>query len=115
MYNNKKMLLCEYIRLIKQKYIKRKTKQFVEEIVVYTHDKVVYKVVVRYYDLMNKLRKLGIDHYIQILTDIPKTKITDELITNHTKYSNLTIIYNSRTQISTVVPGEEQTSITKAL
>ena len=109
------MLLCEYIRIIKQKYIKRKTKDFIEEIVIYTHNKEVYKVVVRYYQgVENKLRKLGINYYLQILNDIPKIKLSDELITNHNKYENLTIIYSSRTQMSTVISGEERTDFTNS-
>ena len=104
------MLLCEYIDIIKRKYIKKRSSKYLEDIVVYTHKTEVYKVVIRYSELLIKqLRKLGIDYHIIILTDIPKTKITDELIRNHKKYDNLTIIYNTHTQISKVVSGEDFT------
>lgn len=104
------MLLKDYIRMIKQKYVKPKTIDYIDEIAIYTYKGEVYKVVIRYYEsLMKKLRKLGIEHYIQILTDIPRTKINDELISKCTKYDNLTTVYRSRTQISTVMSGEERT------
>lgn len=104
------MLLKDYIRMIKQKYVKHKTIDYIDEIVIYTHKGEVYKVVIRYYEALTKqLRKLGIDHYLQILTEIPKTKINDELISKCTKYENLTTVYSSRTQISTVMSGEERT------
>lgn len=102
------MMLNDYINMIKRKYIKKKTSKYLEDIVVYTHKAEVYKVVIRYSELLIKqLKKLGIDYHIIILTDIPKTKIDDELIRNHKKYDNLTIIYNTHTQISKVVSGED--------
>ena len=106
------MLVAEYIQLIKNKFIKKlKLLSYVEDIVLYTHKQEVYKVVIRYNELlMKQLRKLGIDYHIQIYTDdIPKAKITDDIVANCTKYENLTIIYNRLTQISTVVSGEERT------
>ena len=105
------MLVADYIKIIKNKYIKKlKLLSFVEDIVLYTHKQEVYKVVIRYNELMMKqLRKLGIDYHIQIYTDMPKIKISDDLVAKCTKYENLTIIYNRLTQISTVVSGEERT------
>ena len=106
------MLVAEYIQLIKNKFIKKlKLLSYVDDIVIYTHKTEVYKVVIRYNELlMKQLRKMGIDYHIQIYTDdIPKAKITDDLVANCTKYENLTIIYNRLTQISTVVSGEERT------
>lgn len=105
------MLIGEYINLIKKKYIKKlKLMSYIEDIVVYTHKQIVYKVVIRFNELlMKQLKKMGIDYHIQIHTDMPKIKITDELVASCTKYENLTIIYNRLTQISTVVSGEERT------
>ena len=106
------MLVAEYIQLIKNKFIKKlKLLSYIEDIVLYTHKQEVYKVVIRYNELlMKQLRKLGINYHIQIYTDdIPKAKITDDIVANCTKYENLTIIYNRLTQISTVVSGEERT------
>ena len=105
------MLVRDYVQIIKINYIKKlKLLSYVDDIVIYTHKQEVYKVVIRYNELlMKQLRKLGIDYHIQIFTDIPKIKITDDLVANCTKYENLTIIYNRITQISTVVSGEERT------
>ena len=65
------MLVAEYIQLIKNKFIKKlKLLSYVEDIVIYTHKQEVYKVVIRYNELlMKQLRKLGIDYHIQIYTD----------------------------------------------
>ena len=48
------MLLCEYIDIIKRKYIKKRSSKYLEDIVVYTHKTEVYKVVIRYSELLIK-------------------------------------------------------------
>lgn len=103
------MLVNQYIKEIKTKYVPKKTSDCIEEIVIFTHKAVVYKVVVRYYKgVERRLRKNGIDYFMQILNDFPRTKITDGLVADQTKYENLMIIYRSRTQESTVMSGEDR-------
>lgn len=104
------MLIGECIRIIKRRYVNRKSLGMIDDIVLYTHKGEVYKVVIRYCELLIKpLKKLGIDNYIIILEEFPKVKITDDLVKNCTKYENLTIIYNNHSCISTVVSGEDKT------
>lgn len=119
------MLIGDYVRLIKRKYINRKTLSMIDDIVVYTHNCVVYRVVIRYCELLTKrLKKYGIDYHFLILDEFPKTKITDKLVYENTKckngemhdtygkgkkYENLTIIFNNHTCNSLVVSGEDKT------
>ena len=104
------MLVGDYSRMIKQKYIHKKLRPFIDDIVIYTHKCEVYKVVVRFCELqMKQLKKMNIDNHIMILNDIPKINIDDDIVKNCTKYDNLTIIYNNHTCNSLVVSGEDKT------
>ena len=104
------MLVCYYVRMIKQQHIHKKLRQFIDDIVIYTHKGTVYKVVVRFCELqMKQLNKLNIDNHIMVLNDIPKINIDDDVVKNCTKYDNLTIIYNNHSCNSLVVSGEDKT------
>lgn len=104
------MLVGDYVRLIKRKYINRKTLSMIDDIVVYTHNCEVYKVVIRYCELLRKqLKRYGIDYHIIILDEFPKLMITDQLVRENTKYENLTIIFNNHSSNSLVVAGEDKT------
>ena len=102
------MLVVDYISMIKRHYIKPRSSQFIEDIVIYTDKTEVYKVLVRYNEkCYNKLHKLGLNSHFYFVESYPKAKINDELVKN-CKYDRLTIIYNNYTQISTVVVGEDR-------
>ena len=91
-----------------------RTLSFVEDIVIYTDKTEVYKVLVRYNGACwKKLKKLGVENHFHFLNQFPEAKISDQLV-KECKYERLTIIYNYRTQVSTVVSGEERTRTTKA-
>lgn len=101
------MLVIEYLALIIEKYLPKKTFGIVDDIVLYTHNKEVYKVVVRYYPCKRFLKKLGINHHLIFLNDFPKETLTDDIIQTSNK-NNLLIVFNRKSQTTTVQAGEER-------
>lgn len=100
------MLINEYLKLIYIKYIPKKSFKFIDNIVIYTDNKKVYKVLLRYTDRANKqLRKLKIQNRFKFIKDPPTEEITDEIIKND-NHERLTIIFDKNKEKSNIVVGE---------
>ena len=103
------MLVHDYIhRVVKKQYTRTKLLQFIDEISIYLHDKVVYQIVLRINDnLLNQYRRMSGDKTATthvILNDITPITINDELI-NKSKINDLILVYNTRSQVVEVLPS----------
>ena len=100
------MIINEYLKLIYIKYIPKKTFKFIDNIVIYTENKKVYKVLLRYNDRSWKqLRKHKINNCHKFVINPPEEELTDDIITND-NHERLTIIYDKKRGISNIVVGE---------
>ena len=71
------MLINEYLKLIYIYHIPKKTFKFIDNISIYTENKKVYKVVLRYTDKSpNQLRKLGISSKFKFISN-PQKVVSD--------------------------------------
>ena len=104
-----KMLVHDYItRVVKQRYTKTKLLQFIDEISIYLHDKIVYQIVLRINNnFLSQYRRISGDKTATthiIMNRISPTKINDELI-NKSKINDLILVYNTRSQVVEVLPS----------
>ena len=100
------MLINEYLKLIYIYHIPKKTFKFLDNIVIYTDNKKVYKVMLRYTDRARKqLTKLKIDSPYKFVKNPPAEELTDDIIQND-KHERLTIIFDKKREVSNVVVGE---------
>ncbi len=105
------MLVNEYLRMIYTKYIPKKSFKFIDNITVYIENKKVYKVLLRYTDTAPKqLRKLKIYGRHKFIPFPPEEEITDEIIQND-KHERLTIIFDRKREVSTIVIGEKYKTV----
>ena len=106
------MFANAYVQLIKREYIEPKTISFIDDIVIYTDKRTVYKIVVRYCEnvfkkvskIFRKNNKTITSHFV-FLNDFPKITILDDLVKN-AKYDRLIMVYNNHTGLITVHEGE---------
>ena len=102
------MLINEYLKMIYLKYIPKKSFKFIDNIVLYTENKQVYKVLLRYTDRSpHALRKLKIYNRFHFIPNPPEEIISDEIVIND-KHERLTIIFDKKTERSNIVVGEIQ-------
>ena len=100
------MLINEYLKRIYIYYIPKKTFKFIDNISIYTENRKVYKVVLRYTDRSPKqLRKLGINNKFKFISNPPEEELTDDIIKND-NHERLTIIFDRKREVSNVVVGE---------
>lgn len=100
------MLINEYLKLIYIYHIPKKTFKFIDNISIYTENKKVYKVVLRYTDKSpNQLKKHKITSKFKFIPNPPEEEITDDIIKND-NHERLTIIFDRKREISNVVVGE---------
>ena len=97
------MLLKEYLKKIYVYHIPKKSYKFLDNIVVYTENKRVYKVLLRY---RCKVPKLKINSEQKFVEHCPEDVLDDELIQND-KHERLTIIYDRKLDMSNVIVGED--------
>lgn len=100
------MLINEYLRMVYIKHIPKKTFKYIDNIVIYTENKKVYKVALRYTDkARNQLRKLKIYNKVKFIPNPPEEEITDDIIQKD-NHERLTIIFDKNREVSNVVVGE---------
>lgn len=100
------MLINEYLEKIYIKHIPKKTFKFIDNITVYTENRIVYKVLLRYTHRASKqLMKLKIYSPYKFITNPPEDEITDDIIMK-AKHERLTIIYDKKTGSCDVRVGE---------
>ena len=100
------MLINEYLKLIYIYHIPKKTFKFIDNISIYTENKKVYKVVLRYTDKSpNQLKKHKITSKFKFIPNPPEEELTDDIIKND-NHERLTIIFDRKREISNVVVGE---------
>lgn len=100
------MLINEYIKKIYLKYIPKKSFKFLDNIVIYTENKQVYKVLLRYTDRSpHQLRKLKIYNRFKFIPNPPEETLTDDLIIND-NHERLTIIFDKKAERTNIVVGE---------
>ena len=100
------MLINDYLKLIYIKHIPKKSFKFLDNIVIYTDNKKVYKVLLRYTDRSkNQLRKLKINNPYKFVINPPEEEITDDIIIND-KHERLTIIFDKKREQTQITVGE---------
>ena len=100
------MLINEYLKLIYIYHIPKKTFKFIDNIAIYTENKKVYKVMIRYTDRAYKqLRKLKINNIHKFISNPPEEELTDDIIMKD-KHERLTIIFDKKREISNIIVGE---------
>lgn len=100
------MLINDYLKLIYIKHIPKKSFKFLDNIVIYTDNKKVYKVLLRYTDRSkNQLRKLKINNPYKFVINPPEEEITDDIIIND-KHERLTIIFDKKREQTNITNGE---------
>jgi hypothetical protein len=100
------MLINEYLRKIYINHIPKKTFKFIDNITVYTENRIVYKVLLRYTHRARKqLLKLKIYSPYKFITNPPNDEITDDIVIN-AKPERLTIIYDKNNEKTNVCVGE---------
>lgn len=100
------MLINDYLRLLYIKHIPKKEFKFIDNIYIYTDNKIVYKVMLRYTDRSwNQLKKLKIYKPFKFINSPPSETLTDEIITkdNHPRH---TIIFDKKLGTSNITVGE---------
>ena len=100
------MLINDYLKLIYIKHIPKKSFKFLDNIVIYTDNKKVYKVLLRYTDRSkNQLRKLKINNPYKFVINPPEEEITDDIVMND-KHERLTIIFDKKREQTNITVGE---------
>lgn len=101
------MKLDDYIRNLLKTEIGKKTFIYMDDIVIYLENSIVYKVAFRFNDNMMKgLKKLKIYSVWYFVENPPKERIDDDLIKNSNE-ERLTIDYNKLLRKHTVFKGED--------
>ena len=105
------MKLDDYIRNLLRTEIGKKTFIYMDDIVIYLENSIVYKVAFRFNDNMMKgLKKLKIYSVWYFVENPPKERIDDELIKKSTE-ERLTIDYNKLLHKHTIFKGEDKKMI----
>ena len=100
------MLINDYLKLIYIKHVPKKSFKFLDNIVIYTENKKVYKVLLRYTDRSkNQLRKLKINSPYKFVTNPPEVEITDDIILKD-NHERLTIIFDKKREQTQITVGE---------
>ena len=100
------MLINDYLKLIYIKHVPKKSFKFLDNIVIYTENKKVYKVLLRYTDRSkNQLRKLKINNPYKFVINPPEVEITDDIILKD-NHERLTIIFDKKREQTQITVGE---------
>ena len=100
------MLINDYLKLIYIKHVPKKSFKFLDNIVIYTENKKVYKVLLRYTDRSkNQLRKLKINTPYKFVINPPEVEITDDIILKD-NHERLTIIFDKKREQTQITVGE---------
>ena len=100
------MLINDYLKLIYIKHIPKKSFKFLDNIVIYTDNKTVYKVLLRYSERSkNALRKLKINSPYKFVSNPPQEVLTDDIILKD-NHERLTIIFDKKTERTNITVGE---------
>lgn len=100
------MLINDYLRTVYIKCIPKKTFKFIDNIAIYTENRIVYKVLLRYTHRARKqLMKLKIYSPYKFLTNFPQAELTDDVVIN-AKHERLTIIFDKNRETTNIFIGE---------
>ena len=100
------MLINDYLKLIYIKFIPKKSFKFLDNIAIYTENKTVYKVLLRYSERSkNALRKLKINNPYKFIINPPQEELTDDIIMND-NHERLTIIFDKKSERTNITVGE---------
>ena len=100
------MLINEYLRMLYIKHIPKKVFKFIDNIAIYTENRKVYKVILRYtHRSCNQLRKLKIYTPFKYINNPPVEEITDDIILKD-NHPRLTIIFDKKSGTSNITVGE---------
>ena len=100
------MFINDYLKLIYIKHVPKKSFKFLDNIVIYTENKKVYKVLLRYTDRSkNQLRKLKINTPYKFVINPPEEEITDDIILKD-NHERLTIIFDKKREQTQITVGE---------
>ena len=100
------MFINDYLKLIYIKHVPKKSFKFLDNIVIYTENKKVYKVLLRYTDRSkNQLRKLKINSPYKFVINPPEEEITDDIILKD-NHERLTIIFDKKREQTQITVGE---------
>ena len=100
------MLINEYLKMIYNRYIPKKTFKLIDNIAIYAENKQVYKVLLRYTNRSpHQLKKLKIKNQFKFIPNPPQETLTDDIVMKD-NHERITIIFDRCTERSNIIVGE---------